>query len=36
MSGYDASSISVLEGLEAVGNVRECISEVQRPKDSTT
>ena len=28
---YDAGSISVLEGLEAV-NARECISEVYRQK----
>lgn len=29
---YDAGSISVLEGLEAVRNARECISEVYRQK----
>ena len=29
---YDAGSISVLEGLEADENARECISEVYRQK----
>ena len=30
---YDASSISVLEGLEAVGRDRECILEASQEKD---